>query len=92
MGIRSFQGKAGRLNHFIFIDFFRNAEKNDENPAGGNIIPPKNDNRMSHLLSLWQSYYFRTITFLIINILGNGWISAGRNYQESSEWSFKWGI
>lgn len=36
LGIRSFQGKAGRRYHFIFSGFFRNAGRNAENPAESN--------------------------------------------------------
>lgn len=41
LGIRNFQGNANRRNHFIFIDFFRNAGRSDDNSSNYNMIPPK---------------------------------------------------
>lgn len=92
LGIRNFQGNAIRRNHFIFIDFFRNAGRSDENPADRNMIPLKMITKYHTCNHSGNHSIFILSDFLIIYILRNGWISAEGNIQESSEWSFKWGI
>lgn len=93
LGIRGFQGKAGRRNHFIFIDFFKNAGRSDENPADKNMIPPKMITDCHIYYHCGNHTIFILSDFLIIYILRNGWISAKGNISRIIRMeSFKWGI
>lgn len=79
LGIRCFQEKAGRRYHFIFSDFFRNAGKSNENPAGKNMIPLKMITKYHTCNHSGNHSIFILSDFLIIYILRNGWISAKGN-------------